>query len=274
MSGDLHCHTVKSDGSLEPCRVVDLAVKLSLPCVAITDHDTMDGVGSALSRAAETGVKVIPGLEVSSYDFLHGKKVHILCLLPKNPETLLELCRQTLFDRTKASLEMAEKVGTRYPIDVETVKEYAANSTAVYKQHILCALMDMGYSLSVFGELYSSLFSKSNGWALINAKLPDTREVLRLVKETGGAAILAHPGVYGNFDIIEELCNMGLDGIEVWHPRQSESDTARALEASQSFNLIRTGGSDFHGMYASRVTDLGAKQTEDAELEKLLCRFG
>jgi phosphoribosyl 1,2-cyclic phosphate 1,2-diphosphodiesterase len=274
LSGDLHCHTIKSDGSLEPCRVVDLAAKLSLPCVAVTDHDTMDGVGSALARAADTGVRVIPGIEVSSYDFLHGKKVHILCLLPKKTDALLELCSQTLRDRTKASLEMAEKVGTRYPIDAETVKKYAGHSAAVYKQHIMLALMNAGYSLSVFGELYSTLFSPKDGWAFVKAPLPDVRGVLRLVKETGGAAILAHPGVYGNFDIIGELCGMGLDGIEVWHPRQSQDDTLRAFEAAQRFGLIRTGGSDFHGMCASRLTELGARQTESSELEKLLCRFG
>jgi phosphoribosyl 1,2-cyclic phosphate 1,2-diphosphodiesterase len=254
---------------MEPCGVVDLAARLKLSCISITDHDTMDGVNSALSRAAKVGVKVIPGLEVSTYDYRNSKKVHILCYMPKNPEPLLELCRQTLNERTKASLEMAQIVSSKYPVNAEIVKKYASRSTAIYKQHIILALMDMGYSLSVFGELYSSLFSSKDGWALINIHLPDTRDALRLIKETGGAAVLAHPGVYGNFDIIEELCGMGLDGIEVWHPRQSQQDTKRAYDAAARFNLIRTGGSDFHGMYASCVTALGAKQTEDAELERL-----
>jgi phosphoribosyl 1,2-cyclic phosphate 1,2-diphosphodiesterase len=274
LSGDLHCHTIKSDGSMEPCRVVDLAARLKIPCIAITDHDTMDGVGSALSRGADAGVKVIPGIEVSTYDYINKKKVHILCYFPQNPGPLLEKCRQTLKSRTEASLEMARKVGSRYPIDVETVKKYAERSAAVYKQHIMLALMESGYSLSVFGELYSSLFSSKNGWARIDLHFPEARDAIRLIKETGGAAVLAHPGVYGNFDIIEELCGMGLDGIEVWHPRQSQADTRRAFEAAERFSLIRTGGSDFHGMYASRVTELGARQAENDELEKLLERFG
>lgn len=274
MSGDLHCHTCVSDGSTEPYAVIDLAARLKLPCVAITDHDTMGGVVSAMSRAADTGVKLIPGIEVSSYDYLHGKKVHILCYLPKKPEPLLEFCGQTLKRRTEVSLEIIRRVGTRYPVDIEAVKKYASRSSAVYKQHVLLALMDMGYSLSVFGELYSSLFSSKNGWALVETHLPDTRDAIRAVKATGGAAVLAHPGVYGNFDIIEELCGLGLDGIEVWHPRQSQADTQRAREAAERFSLIRTGGSDFHGMCASKVTPLGAKQTEAGELEKLLDRFG
>lgn len=273
LSGDLHCHSTKSDGSLQPCRLVDLAARLKLNCIAITDHDTMDGVEEACAHGAKTGVKVIPGLEVSTYDYKNGKKAHILCYMPKKPEALLALCRETLENRTNASLEMIEKVSTRYPVNVDIVREYASKSAAVYKQHIMLALMDMGYSLSVFGELYNSLFSPKNGWAYVEACMPETRDVLHLVKKAGGAAVLAHPGVYGNFDIIQELTGMGLDGIEVWHPRQSQEDTKRAFEAAQRFNLIRTGGSDFHGMCASKMSVLGARQVEKSELERLLSQF-
>jgi len=275
LTGDLHCHTKKSDGSLEPEALVNLAAKLSLSCIAITDHDTMDGIASAQKEAARVGLRLLPGIEVSSFDYRQGKKVHILCYLPQKPQPLLDFCNETLLRRNKATLEMIEKVSTRYPIDIETVRKYADGCPALYKQHILLALMDMGYSMSVFGELYTSLFSsKAGGWALIQSKLPDVREAFKLVKETGGAAILAHPGVYGNFDIIGELCEMGLDGIEVWHPRQSENDTQRAFEAAENYHLIRTGGSDFHGMNSSKINPLGTRTTESGELAKLLETFG
>jgi phosphoribosyl 1,2-cyclic phosphate 1,2-diphosphodiesterase len=262
-----------SDGSTEPCRVVELAAGLKLPYIAITDHDTMSGVNEALMCAKGSNVRVIPGIEVSTYDYLHRKKVHILCYMPKKPEPLLEMCEQTLKNRTETTIKMIEKVSARYPVSVDIVNRYASRSAAIYKQHIMLALMDLGYSPSVFGELYSELFSSKNGWALIDTKLPETRDAMKIIKETGGAAVLAHPGVYANFDIIDELCGLGLDGIEVFHPRVSKEDSNRALEASQHYNLIRTGGSDFHGMCASRVTPLGLKQTEDSELEKLLMRF-
>lgn len=275
MNGDLHCHTKKSDGSLQPDALVDLAAKLSLSCIAITDHDTMDGTVQAKAHADLLGIRLLPGIEVSSFDYKEGKKVHLLCYLPKRPQPLLDFCSKTLFLRNKATIEMIEKVSTRYPIDVETVKKYADGCPALYKQHILLALMDMGYSMSVFGELYSSLFSsKAGGWALVQSKLPDVREAFKLVKETGGVAVLAHPGVYGSFGIIEELCEMGLDGIEVWHPRQNENDTRRALEAAEKYHLIRTGGSDFHGMSSSKVNPLGTKTTESEDLAKLLETFG
>lgn len=275
LTGDLHCHTKKSDGSVVPCEVVKLAARLGLSCIAITDHDTMDGVSEAQKQSEISGVKIIPGIEVSTYDYKHEKKVHILCYMPKKPQSLIEFCSETLRRRTKASLEMIEKVKTRYPVDLETVKKYAGGSTAVYKQHIALALMNMGYSLTVFGEFYASLFSSSKpGWALVETKLPETREAFKVVKESGGAAVLAHPGVYGNFDIVDELCAMGLDGIKVFHSRQSEEDTKKALEAARRYNLLRTGGSDFHGMTASKVTPLGTKTAESGQLEKLLEKFG
>lgn len=269
----MHCHSCNSDGSMEPADIVELASRLNLKGIALTDHDTMNGVGKALSRSAEFGVRVIPGIEVSTYDYIHNKKVHLLCYMPKKPKPLLQMCDETLKKRTAASLQMIEKVSSRYPVTVETVKKYASHSAAVYKQHITLALMEMGYSMSVFGDLYRSLFSSKDGWALIEFDQPDPREAIRVIKETGGAAVLAHPGVYDNFDIIEELCGLGLDGIEVWHPRQSDDDTKRALEASKRFNLIRTGGSDFHGMCSSKVTPLGTKTAEDSEFQKLIQLF-
>lgn len=273
MKGDLHCHTKISDGSLKPEALVDLAARSKLPCIALTDHDTMNGVKAAAERAKEKSITFIPGIEVSTYDYKHEKKVHILCYNPQKTDALLELCGETLRRRTKASLEMIEKVSTRYPIDLETVKIYAKGSAAIYKQHIVLALMDMGFSLSVFGDLYTSLFSSKKGWARVDTVLPDVHEAFKVVKETGGVAVLAHPGVYGNFDIIDDLCDMGLDGIEVWHSRQSEEDTKEAYEATQKHKLLRTGGSDFHGMCASKVTPLGAKTIEDEQLDALLKRF-
>ena len=259
---------------MEPDHLVNQAAKIGIPCIAITDHDAMDGVETAQTRGEQIGVRVLPGMEVSTYDYLHGKKVHLLCLLPKRPTPLLEFCRETLKRRTAATHEMIARLAKCYPIDVPTVRHYAPHSSSLYKQHIMLALMDMGYTLSVFGELYRTLFSPKNGWALVETHLPDTRDAIRLIKQTGGAAILAHPGIYGNFDIVEELCRLSLDGIEVFHPRQSTADTLRAREASERFGLIRTGGSDFHGMISSAVNTLGARQTEEDQLTKLLERFG
>lgn len=259
---------------MKPAGLVGLAKRLHLDTIALTDHDTMNGVKEAVSCADADAVKVIPGIEVSTYDYKNKKKAHLLCYFPKNSEHLLLMCGETLKKRTQATIEMVEKVSQKYPITLETVKRYSAGSAALYKQHICLALMDMGYSVSVFGDLYRSLFSKKYGWALVEFTQPDPRDAVRIIKETGGAAVLAHPGVYGNFDIIDELVELGLDGIEVFHPRQSEDDIKRAYDAAVKYNLLRTGGSDFHGMCSSEVTPLGQCRPEDGQLKQLISRFG
>ncbi len=260
---------------MEPSGLVRLAARLGLPCVALTDHDTMDGVEPAREAGRACGVEVLPGIEISAFDFAHGKKVHLLCYFPKRPQALLELCAETRERRTEATLRMAEKVARRFPITPEDVRLCAGPSASLYKQHIMLALMQRGYTLSVFGELFDELFSaRKNGWAREEFAYPDIRDALRLAVESGGAPVLAHPGVYGNFEIIGELSKQGLAGIEAHHPRQSPEDTRRALEAARECGLICTGGTDFHGATASKATPLGTRLTEEAELARLFARFG
>lgn len=273
MSGDLHCHTIKSDGSMRPVDLVGLAARLSIPDIAVTDHDTMAGVKEAAEYGKTVGVNVIPGIEISTYDYKHNRKLHMLCYYPKKTDGINEICAKILKDRSDAGLKMLEKVATRYPINLEILKQYSEGSCAYYKQHIVLALMDMGYSLSVFADLYRELFSSKNGWAYVGFKMIDSRDALKVVKESGGAAVLAHPGVYGNFDVIEELASLGLDGVEVNHPRMTKEDCQKAYEAAEKLGLIRTGGSDFHGMNASQITPLGTAQIEDSQLKLLKERF-
>ena len=270
MRADLHCHTRVSDGSMTPEDLVDYAARIGLDCLAVTDHDSMAGVEAARERAEIYGVKLIPGLEVSAYDFQNHKKVHLLCYGPRRPKPLLELCAETLRARSEASVRIIRMVAARYPLDLKTVQKYAAGSGAIYKQHIVKALAEMGYTLSVFGDLFRELFSARGGWARVEVRYPDCREALEVMRQTGGLCVLAHPGVYGNFDIIDELCGIGLDGIECCHPRQSEADEQAAFEAAKKHGLLATGGSDFHGMFSARVNPLAARTAPESILPLFL----
>lgn len=270
MTGDLHCHTRFSDGSMQPEDLVAYARRAKISCVAITDHDTMEGVGRACESGKNCGVTVIPGVEVSTFDYKRGKKAHLICYQPRNPRLLLEYCAETLRKRHEASLKIIEKVSRNYPLDLKTVAKYSSENGIIYKQHIIAALMDMGYTLSLFGELFDSILSRKNGCAVFEPEYPDTREAVKLIRESGGFAVLAHPGVYGNFELIGELCKLGLEGLEVFHPRQSDADTRMASEAASRYRLLPTGGSDFHGMYASRVNPLGTRMAGEAAVETLI----
>lgn len=267
MIGDLHCHTVFSDGSARPADILDFARRFHVDAVAVTDHDCMTGA----RRAAEiqSPVRLIRGLEISTFDYKRGRKVHILCYHPRETGELLRMCDETLRERQRASLEIIGRLQKKYPVDFDLVSECRGESPVIYKQHIILALMRMGYAVSVFGPLFSELFGR-DGWARVEPRYPETLEAVKVAAASGGVCVLAHPGVYDSFDIVPELVELGVKGIEVFHPRQSEGDSRRAQELAERYGLIRTGGSDFHGMYTSRVNPFASRTTPDKELRRLL----
>ena len=167
-------------------------------------------------------------------------------------------------------MAMVRKVMRYYPITPDLIVRCATGSTNIYKQHIMHALMDAGYTDSIYGELYDKLFSPEQGSALVEAEYPDTREVVELIHSAGGIAVLAHPAVYDSFDLMQELAESGLDGVEVWHPDHSEEQVASLLDFTRQHGLLATGGSDFHGMYARRARPLGSTSMPDEYVQALL----
>ena len=256
-----------------PGDVVDLAVSLGLGFLAVTDHDSMSGVKPAQLSAERHGLKIIPGMEVSAYDYGEDRKVHLLAYCPQNPKLLLDFCRPTLQSRQETALKIIETVSRRYPVTRRIVEQYAAESDVIYKQHVVAALMDRGYDTTLFGPLFHELFSAKGGWARFDTTFPDALDALRAVKESGAVAVLAHPGLYGNFDLLPRLCALGLDGVEARHPRHSPEDTRIALEAAGRHGLFVTGGSDFHGMYTGKPNPLDACATQEGDIPLILERI-
>lgn len=271
MPADLHCHTRLSDGSLGIEDLILLAKRSGVDTIAITDHDCLAGTVRGKIIGERHGVSVIPGVEISAFDEEHNKKVHILCYLAENPDRLEGLCRRNSLSRRKASQLMVVKASQRYPISSELVLKCAAGSTNIYKQHILHALMECGYSTEIFGNMYRELFDPKNpDNIVIVPKYPSPLEVLEAIHDAGGIAVLAHPGFYDNFDIIDTLIENGLDGVEVWHPKNTEEHVEKLTSLAKKHNLLMTGGSDFHGMYSASVTTLASFSTPDENLNALL----
>ena len=190
MSCDLHCHTKLSDGSVGIEELISLAKRRGLHTIAITDHDTFAGAVRGVNIGKRAGVNVIPGAELSAVDPATGRKVHILCYNCASAARLEGLCRRTLESRKKAATEMLRRVMRYYPISPELVVRCATGSAAVYKQHIMHALMDAGFADSIFGEVFDRLFNKENGVAVAAVEYPDVRDVLAQVHEAGGIAVL------------------------------------------------------------------------------------
>lgn len=271
MSGDLHCHTRLSDGTLGIEDLIAFAKKKGLETIAITDHDCLAGTVRSKVIGARHGIQVIPGVELSSTDAEAGKQVHVLCYLPDAPDMLEGLCKRNSLARKKASHFMMLQTAKRYPISTEFIIKCATGSTNLYKKHIMQALIECGYSDSFNGELYKSLFSKSSeNNILVEAKYENVKDVIDSIHTAGGIAVLAHPYASECVDEISKYIEYGIDGIEVFHPSADEEQQANLKKIASKHKLLMTGGSDFHGLYNTYKVSLGDYTTPDDCLHALL----
>lgn len=271
MRGDLHCHTKLSDGSLGIEDLITLAKKRGIEAIAITDHDCLAGTVRGKIIGDRFGVQVIPGVELSATDTKTGKKVHLLCYLSDAPDRLEGLCHRNSLARKKAAHYMMLQVAKRYPVAAELIVKCATGSTNIYKQHIMQALMECGFSRDIYGEMYHKLFDKDSPESvLVTPKYPDIEEVLTAIHDAGGIAVLAHPYFFDNLDSLPRLIENGLDGIEVWHPCAMEEQQAELKKIATKNKLLMTGGTDFHGLYNLDPVSIGDVLTPDDAMAKLL----
>ncbi|MFH2133127.1 MAG: PHP domain-containing protein, partial [bacterium] len=228
-------------------------------CLSVTDHDTVDGIDRAIQAGRQSGITIIPGVELSACDFGRHRKVHILGydFDPEN-SALKSFCRTAVEQRQLVALKMIERIRELgYQITVEEVMSIAAESTNIYKQHIMVALKNKGYTTELFGELKQELFSADSGKAYFPLTDHDARDAVRIVREAGGIPVLAHPGLQGNWEIISELVPVGLEGIEVYHSGHDDNMIAQAIQFAEKYRLLKTAGSDFHGIYDKAQAKMG-----------------
>lgn len=275
MKADLHCHSRVSDGSLEIRELVSLAKRSGIMTLAIVDHDTVEGLAEAETAGQDYGVKMIPGIEISAYDYQRGRKAHVLGYLMDNPQQVGEACRTMLKKRQKSSAWIVETlVEAGYFITWDFVKNISNGSTNVYKQHIMHALMELGYTSALKADLYKKLFAKPKegnlgGIAYKEIEYMDVFEAVKVIKQAGGVAVLAHPIGYKNMELIPDLIDAGIDGLEAWHPSHDEAAINRIVSEAEKYRLILTGGSDFHGMYDGTPNLLGSCYTPEEWIQRL-----
>ncbi|MCM3785195.1 PHP domain-containing protein [Neobacillus mesonae] len=266
MKVELHCHTRISDGSCSFEEVLELADQEAVTCLAITNHDTTSGLQDMVIRGKEKGIDIIPGIEISAYDSTRERRVHILGYeIEPGDSGIAELCNP-LIERRHVGCRRAVMLlaSNGYNITWEQVLKYAKGGTGVYKQHIMHALIDEGYTDSIYGELYKTLFSRGKdeeapGLAYMPMEYVSAKDAVNVILQAGGVPVLAHPGQYDSFDIVPELVSYGLQGIEVLHPLHGPDDEKRAAALAEEYDLFMTGGSDFHGFYGEKEVLLGSK---------------
>ncbi|MBQ5332128.1 MAG: PHP domain-containing protein [Oscillospiraceae bacterium] len=271
MKGDLHVHTTLSDGSLGMEEVIAQAKRIGLDFISITDHDTMSSVSRAKILGERYGVQTIAGVELTAWDKTRNRKVHILCYAPQKPDRLEGICRKCSEIRQSCAKETVANVLKLYPITSEDITKHLSGSKSIYKQHILHALIEYGYSTHFYGKLNDELFNEQTGSCIVEREYPDVNYVLELIHSARGAAVLAHPMVYDSVDLIDDLAKNGkIDGIEEYHYSADEEQQAMLLAKANEYDLIVTGGSDFHGLYNMRPTHLGMYTTDKDNIDRIL----
>lgn len=270
MTGDLHCHTKLSDGSLGIEDIIIQAKRTGIEIISITDHDTMASFSRVAILGDRYGIRTLPGVELSAWDKQRGRKVHILCYAPQKPDRLEGLCLKACEIRKACAKEMVENVMKLYPITVESVTKYATGSKSIFKQHIMHALIDYGYTTHFYGKLNDELFNLEHGSCIVEREYPDVNFVLDLIHSARGIAVMAHPCYYNSLDLLEELAkNNKIDGVEAYHYTADDENRNKILDIAKKYDLTVTGGSDFHGLYNAKPTHIGSNTTDKENLDRI-----
>lgn len=245
MTIDLHSHTTASDGDLSPAELLALAHKQGVTTLAITDHDTTDGLPAAHEAAAAHGITLIDGVELSAESEDIGD-IHMLGyfvdITDADFQARLQHFREGRYHRGRGMVRKLNELGV--PLTWEAV-EQVADGAAIARPHIARALRDAGHVGSLQEAFDRYLADDKPAYVNRERMLPE--EAVALIHSAGGVAVMAHPGlVKGYADVLAHLVAHGVDGVEVNHPKNSSTVTAHLTELATQHNLVMTGGSDFH----------------------------
>ncbi len=262
---DLHIHSNCSDGLLSPSEIVQYCREIGLNTIAITDHDSVMAMDQ-LKEDGDHGINIIPSVEMSSNIGLID--IHILAYYIDCESTslrgYLEKLREHRVKRAKKIVERLSRDGIE--LDFDRMKEHAKNS-ALGRPHIAEALREGGYVQSV-REAFVRFLSYHSPYYEPKMNIAP-KDLLTKIEEWNGIAVVAHPGIYGDADLINRLIEDGAIGIEVWHPEHSLSCQQQLQELASNNGLLMTGGSDCHGHRRSalQIGRCGCGQREVQLLE-------
>ncbi|ERN43175.1 putative metal-dependent phosphoesterase (PHP family) [Rubidibacter lacunae KORDI 51-2] len=277
---ELHCHTTFSDGTLAPTELVEAAAAAGVRALAITDHDTLGGWDEAIAAARRFGLTIVPGIELSTV--WHGRSLHVLGFYPQRD--LLEPPLRDRFEgRRRRARQMADKLAKLgYPIVLPQI----GAGIAPGRPHIARALVAAGHARTE-REAFDRWLS-DGGPAYVSYEKFSAVEGIRLLRDCGAVPVWAHPFLFRGgepSEILPELVAAGLRGIEIYHPTHTPTQHAMLAQLARTYNLVATGGSDYHGpikdgptlnqlqlplelltaLQAARLTNRGPASSSDRE---------
>ncbi|HLF17334.1 MAG TPA: PHP domain-containing protein [Candidatus Omnitrophota bacterium] len=245
-AADLHIHTYFSDSSASPEEVVEGAVQARLGCIAITDHDTVDGIPRARQAAQKSGIEVLAGVELSTE--LNGRDIHVLgYLFDESDVEFIERVKQILQTRSLRMKEMIKRLKT-LGIDNIDFEEVAAvaTSSSIGRPHLAKVMQQKGVVASMQEAFDKYLADDAPGYVPKFKQTP--QEAITMIRKAGGVSILAHPMVTQMDEIIPRLVREGLDGLEVYYPNTPPSVIRFYEGLADKHRLLMSGGSDAHGV--------------------------
>lgn len=247
---DLHTHTTASDGTLSPKELVELAKRCGLSGIAITDHDTIDGLEEGLATGKRTGIEVMTGVEISAEP--EKGTLHILGygIDHKNPKL-----NKVLGDLIKSRNNRNERIITKLKeqgIDINIGEvESVAGGEVIGRPHFAKIMINKGYARNT-KEVFDVYLGRGGKCYLDKERLTLQKSV-ELIKESGGVPVLAHPSTLGIKDeselrkALKKMRDIGIEGIEAYYSEHSTKQTSFLLAAAEDMGMLITGGSDFHG---------------------------
>nr|WP_309101256.1 PHP domain-containing protein [Fredinandcohnia onubensis] len=239
---DLHLHTTASDGDYSPDKVVEKAREKGITTIAITDHDSLKGLDEAINAGRRMGVNVIRGIELSSK--YKGKTVDILGYNINSPKSLENLLEEMKTERETRTLKIIEKFNNLgLTIKMEDIKKHIQGDV-IARPHIAKAIVEKGYVKDV--QTVFDLYLADGKPCSVDKFIITPSKAINMIHKTGGEAVLAHPKLLNDEALVLELLKFNFDGIEVWHRKQNRKDNERYAFIANKYNLIMTGGSDFH----------------------------
>ncbi|MEX2269832.1 MAG: PHP domain-containing protein [Vicinamibacterales bacterium] len=254
---DLHLHTTASDGLLSPEALVARVAAAGVTVMAVTDHDTVAGIDRAETAAVARGLRLIPGIEITAIE--DGRDVHVLgYFFDRSHKPLADFLDAQRADRRRRVTEMTARLAALgMPLDTaDLVTRHAGH--AIGRPALAAALVRAGY-VATTAEAFDR-FLGSDAAAFVPRQGAPVRDVVKVIRDAGGLASIAHPGLHRDPALIERLAAAGsadLDAIEVFHTDHDAATSARMLSLATARGLLVTGGSDFHGDAAGRAVGLG-----------------
>lgn len=256
---DMHTHSTASDGQYTPSEVVRKAKEKGCKIIAITDHDTIDGIGEARKCAEEIQINFCSGIEISAQA---SEEIHILgYFIDETNPTLVKKCKDLALSRERRAEKICKFLAKKnIEVDLQEIKSIAG-SGVVARPHFAAYLQQHGYVLDR-KEAFKKYLDTHEFHEEVEREKPCPQEAIELIHQAGGKAVLAHPGFIKKTEqeldiFIRSLREFGLDGLECFYSKHTEKQTKVFLEYAKKYNLKISCGSDFHGERVKPDVSLG-----------------